>query len=74
MSRSVKITGGLLLGIVVVALLAPLVSPHDYDQTNFDALLQAPAVDLVQFAVEPLREQFQVPVANVYLHGSRLTS
>ena len=36
--------------------------------------LQASGVDLVQFTVEPLREQFQIPVANVYLHGSRLTS
>ena len=48
MSRAVKVTGGLLLAIIVVALLGPLVSPHDYDQTNFDALLQAPTLERLQ--------------------------
>ena len=48
MSRAVKVTGGLLLTIIVVALLGPLVSPHDYDQTNFDALLQAPTLERLQ--------------------------
>ena len=48
MSRAVKITGGLLLAIIVVALIGPLVSPHDYDQANFDALLQAPTLERLQ--------------------------
>ncbi len=41
-SRSVMLSGGILTGMVLVALLGPLVSPHDYVQTNFDALLQRP--------------------------------
>ena len=41
-SRSVLVSGGVLAGIVLVALVGPLVSPHDYLQTNFDALLQRP--------------------------------
>jgi oligopeptide transport system permease protein len=48
MSRAVKITGGLLLGIIAVALIGPLVSPHGYEQTNFDALLQAPTLQRLQ--------------------------
>jgi oligopeptide transport system permease protein len=36
------LSGGILTGMVLVALLGPLVSPHDYVQTNFDALLQRP--------------------------------
>ena len=43
MSRGIKISGGLLLGIIAVALIGPLVSPHAYDQTNFDALLSPPS-------------------------------
>ncbi|MBT8106847.1 MAG: ABC transporter permease [Gammaproteobacteria bacterium] len=42
MSRGIKVGGGILLGIIVVALVGPLLSPHNYDQTNFDALLTAP--------------------------------
>ncbi len=42
MSRAIKVSGGILLGIVVVALIGPLLSPHVYDQTNFDALLKPP--------------------------------
>ena len=45
MSRSVKITGGLLLGIIAAALIGPAISPHDYLQTDFDALLQPPSLD-----------------------------
>jgi oligopeptide transport system permease protein len=41
-------TGGLLLAIILVALIGPLVSPHAYDQTNFDAVLQAPTLDRLQ--------------------------
>ncbi|MDJ0814362.1 MAG: ABC transporter permease subunit [Woeseiaceae bacterium] len=48
MNRSIKVTGGLLLGIIAVALAGPLVSPHDYDQTNFDALLQPPTLEGLQ--------------------------
>ena len=45
MNRSIRITGGLLAIILIIALVAPLVSPYEYDQTNFDALLQPPSVD-----------------------------
>jgi len=38
------VSGGILAGIVVVAILGPLISPHDYLQTNFDALLQRPTL------------------------------
>jgi len=43
-SRSVMLSGGVLAGIVLVALVGPLASPHDYLQTNFDALLQGPTM------------------------------
>lgn len=42
-SRAVLISGGVLMGIVVIAIAGPILSPHDYLQTNFDALLQSPA-------------------------------
>ena len=48
MSRSIKITGGLLLGIIAVALVGPFVSPHEYDQVDFDAVLQPPALEGLQ--------------------------
>ena len=55
MSRSVKITGGLLLAIVVVALAGPAISPHDYQQTDFDRVLQPPALgDMQLFGTDDL--------------------
>ena len=45
MSRGIKISGGILLGIIAVALVGPFISPHSYDQTNFDALLTAPTLE-----------------------------
>lgn len=47
-NRLAMSSGGLLLGIVVIALLGPLVSPHSYQQTDFDNLLQPPALDELQ--------------------------
>jgi oligopeptide transport system permease protein len=44
MSRSMKISGGMLVLVLLFALLGPLLSPHDYLRTNFDALLQQPTV------------------------------
>jgi oligopeptide transport system permease protein len=41
-SRAVMTIGGVLVVIVLAALIGPLVSPHDYLQTDFDNLLQAP--------------------------------
>jgi len=45
MSRSIKICGGILVLVILFAFVGPLVSPHDYLQTNFDALLQKPALE-----------------------------
>jgi len=42
MNRGMKVSGGILLGIVAIAFIGPLLSPHDYLQTNFDAILQGP--------------------------------
>ena len=35
-NRSIRITGGILLTVAVVALVGPWVSPHDYATTNFE--------------------------------------
>ncbi len=45
MNRGMKVSGGILLGIIALALIGPLLSPHDYLQTNFDNLLQGPSID-----------------------------
>ena len=44
MNRGMKVSGSILLGIIAVALIGPLLSPHDYLQTNFDNLLQSPSL------------------------------
>ena len=44
MNRGIKVSGGILLGIVAIAFIGPLLSPHEYQQTNFDSLLQSPAL------------------------------
>ena len=43
-SRIAVVSGGLLLVIAVVALLGPLISPHNYLDTDFEGRLQAPAM------------------------------
>jgi oligopeptide transport system permease protein len=43
-NRTVLVSGGLLAGIVVVALLGPQLSPHDYLQTNFDNIMHSPSL------------------------------
>jgi len=48
-SRAVIINGGILVTIVVVAIIGPLLSPHDYLQTNFDNLLQRPTISEARF-------------------------
>ena len=45
MSRSMKICGGILVFVVVLALAGPIISPHTYLQMNFDALLQQPTLE-----------------------------
>jgi oligopeptide transport system permease protein len=41
-SRAITVSGGILTAIVIAAILGPMISPHDYLQTNFDNLLQRP--------------------------------
>lgn len=43
-NRTVLFSGGLLVGIVVIAILGPMLSPHNYLQTNFDGILQSPTL------------------------------
>jgi oligopeptide transport system permease protein len=42
-SKTVIVSGGILLVIAALSLLGPLVSPNDYLTTNFDRILQAPS-------------------------------
>jgi oligopeptide transport system permease protein len=44
-SRAVRFFGGVLALIVVIAVVGPWLSPHDYQQTNFDRLLASPTLD-----------------------------
>jgi oligopeptide transport system permease protein len=44
MSRSVRITTFLLLGVAALAIVGPWFSPHDYMTTNFSSPLMAPSV------------------------------
>jgi oligopeptide transport system permease protein len=43
-SRAAVINSGILATIVAVAFIGPLLSPHDYLQTDFDNLLQRPTI------------------------------
>ncbi|MGI9222417.1 MAG: ABC transporter permease [Woeseiaceae bacterium] len=43
-NRLVRASGGSLVLIVLVAVIGPLLSPHDYQQTNFENILQAPSL------------------------------
>jgi oligopeptide transport system permease protein len=42
-NRVVVISGGTLIGLVVVAVIGPTVSPHNYLQTDFSNILHAPS-------------------------------
>ncbi|MEX0976736.1 MAG: ABC transporter permease subunit [Woeseia sp.] len=44
-SRTVRVSASLLAIIALAALLGPLISPHDYRDTDFNARLQPPALD-----------------------------
>ena len=48
-SRAAVIYGGILVAVVVVAFIGPLLSPHDYLQTDFDNLLQRPTISEAHF-------------------------
>ena len=47
-SRTVIASGGILAAIVLVAIAGPLVSPHDYLQTDFSKILSAPTIANMQ--------------------------
>lgn len=47
-SRAVVVSGGVLAAIVLVAIVGPLISPHDYLQTDFNRILSAPAMANMQ--------------------------
>ena len=42
------VSGGILVGIFVIAIVGPVVSPNDYLQTNFDKLLSPPGTAQLQ--------------------------
>ena len=42
-NRALMICGGALVSIVIVSVVGPLISPHDYLQTDFDDLLHPPS-------------------------------
>ena len=44
-NRAVIFFGGVLVLVVAIAVVGPWLSPHDYQQTNFDRLLSPPALD-----------------------------
>jgi oligopeptide transport system permease protein len=44
-SRAAVLNSGILAAIVAVAFIGPLLSPHDYLQTDFDNLLQRPTIN-----------------------------
>jgi oligopeptide transport system permease protein len=43
-NRVIVISGGILTGLVLVAVIGPMLSPHDYLQTDFGNILQAPSL------------------------------
>ena len=43
-NRVIAICGGILVGVVAVAIIGPMVSPHSYLQTDFGNILQAPSL------------------------------
>jgi len=42
-SRAAMVSGGILAAVFLIAIIGPLISPNNYLQTDFDALLQRPA-------------------------------
>jgi oligopeptide transport system permease protein len=42
-NRAVLFSSGLLAGLVMLAIIGPMLSPYDYQQTDFDRILRAPS-------------------------------
>jgi len=54
-SPTVVVSGGILAAIVLIAIVGPLISPHDYLQTDFSKILSAPAmVNMQVFGTDDL--------------------
>jgi len=49
MNTTVRITGGLLLFVLIVAITGPWLSPQDYTAMDLDRMLQSPGIDGLQF-------------------------
>jgi len=47
-NRTAKVSAGVLLGVVFISVLGPVISPHDYLQTDFDNLLRPPTFSDMQ--------------------------
>lgn len=47
-SRTAIVSGSVLAAIVLFAIIGPLISPHDYLQTDFGKILSAPAIEQMQ--------------------------
>ena len=55
MSRTIKVSGSILLTIALIALVGPWLSPHEYLTTNFDRLLLSPRLsDMHLFGTDDL--------------------
>jgi len=53
--RGVRITGGILIAVAIMALVGPWISPHDYFTTNFDRALAPPSLgDMHLFGTDDL--------------------
>ena len=48
-NRTIVAVAAVLTGIVIVSIVGPWLSPHDYLRTNFDRLLQGPGLDYLHF-------------------------
>jgi oligopeptide transport system permease protein len=54
-SRTAAVSGGALAAIALIAIIGPLISPHDYLQTDFGKILNAPAIaDMQIFGTDDL--------------------
>jgi oligopeptide transport system permease protein len=54
-SRTVVISGGILVAIALFAIIGPWISPHTYMDTDFDRLLRAPTFEAMSlFGTDPL--------------------
>jgi len=47
-SRTAVVSGGVLAVVVILAIVGPVISPHDYLQTDFGRILSAPALAKMQ--------------------------